>query len=158
MVSAPASVPRSFSSLRVALTFRLSAQDTLDDSIDLYEWRNGEWAFMHGISVAPMPLLHESEIVALLKEGKHEEIESYRYTEPATAVFGHVDQMLKGMGWRRASELHTFPLDSPVRPGTLPNRFADIDVKRGWRERRYLAAVRRAIKTQRGSAEYRKTI
>ena len=61
-----------------------------------------------------MPLLHEAEIVALLREGKPEEIESHRHTEAATAVVGYVDQMLKGMGWRRASELHTYPLDSPI--------------------------------------------
>jgi hypothetical protein len=28
---------------RVRVTFHVSSQDTLDDTIDLYEWRDGEW-------------------------------------------------------------------------------------------------------------------
>ena len=66
-----------------------------------------------------------------------------------TAVIDYVDAMLKGMGWRRASELRTFPLDEPMRLGSAPNRFAEFDVRRDWRDCRYFAAVRRAIKAQR---------
>jgi hypothetical protein len=139
---------------RVLVTFRVSSQDTLDDTIDLYEWRNGEWVFMRGVTVAPMPRLHEAEIVALLREGKHDEIESHRHPEPVTAVVDYVDRMLKGMGWRRGSEMHTFPLEGPMRPGSAPNRYAELNVRRGWRERRYQAAVRREIKARRDSRKH----
>jgi hypothetical protein len=136
---------------RVRVTFRVTAQETLDDTIDVFEWRDEAWVFLRGISVVPMPHLHEAEIVALIREGKPDEIESHRYPEPMTVVVNYVDQMLKGMGWCRVSELHTFPLDNPMRPGSNPNRVAVVDVRRGWRERRYLSAVDRIIRAQRDS-------
>lgn len=66
---------------QVRVTFRVSSQDTLDDTIDLYERRDGEWVFMQGTSVTPLPRLHEAEIYRLLQEGRHAEIESHRYPE-----------------------------------------------------------------------------
>jgi hypothetical protein len=133
---------------RIRVTFQVSPQDTLDDFIDLYEWRDGDWVFMRGERVAAMPHLHEFDLVALIREDKRDEIEAHRHAEPKGAVVNHIDGMLKNMGWRRVGALHTFPLDNPMRPGSTPNRFAESDVRRGWRERRHLAAVLRAMKTQ----------
>jgi len=140
---------------RVRVTFRVSSQGTLDDFIDLYEWRDGEWVFVKGNSVTPLPLLHEAEISGLLREGKRDEIEQHRHPEAISAIVDYVDLMLKGMGWRRASEVHTFPLDEPMRQESAANRWAEFDVRRGWRERRYLVAVRRAIKAQRDGEGHR---
>src|SRR5579863_8483994 len=81
---------------RMRVTFRVTPQDTLTDSIDLYEWRNDDWVFMRAASVTPVPLLHEAELAHLLREGKHDEIESHRYPEPSSAVLAYVDAGLKG--------------------------------------------------------------
>lgn len=116
---------------RMRVTFCVTPQDTITDSIDLFEWRNDDWVFMRAASVTPVPLLHEAELAHLLREGKHDEIESHRYPEPSSAVVAYVDAGLKGMDWRRVSELHTWPIDQPMRPGSNPNRFADFDVQRG---------------------------
>jgi hypothetical protein len=52
---------------------------------------------MRGVSVTPLARLHEVEIVALLPEGKHDEIESHRYSGQWSITFTGCSQALCGV-------------------------------------------------------------
>ncbi len=105
-----------------------------------------EWKFYRSVLLQTRWTgLHEAEMAAMLRRGEQPEIRTIDI--PVSALASYVDRQLKQMGWKRTSDLHSWPATQPTTGfDVAPNRAAECSLRRGWLERRYLrrmAATRR---------------
>lgn len=67
-----------------------------------------------------------------------------------------VDAALREEGWRRVSDLHTWPATEPREPFDEPNRAGECTVRRGLRERISMMQRRSELRFLRGQEEWRR--
>lgn len=120
--------------------FTVTEQEMLRSAIAIFfEGDDGEWTFKMSTQLhtdRPVNFHSERELAWLLDRGEKPEFE--RIDIPTFSLADYVDRGLRRLGWKRTSAFRTFPATEPVagtNAGDPPNRAAECEVRRGWKER-----------------------